>query len=294
MSARTSVSLVGLGDMGTALASAFISNSHPTTVWNRTASRADTLVARGATLASSAAACVSASELVIVCLLLNDTVREVFSGDTLKAVSGKTIVNLTNGTPSQAKDMEDLFTSNGAEYLDGGIMATPGLIGTPASFIFYSGSEAGIKRFESPLAVLGKVDYLGKSIGLAATLDTALLAGMYGAFAGAFQAMAMVRSVGLPVSKFTEEKLAPFIGNMTGLLLPIAIHVDKGEHPADGGNLAMQVAAIPNVLNTAREVGVWDGMLHPITKLMQRRVDHGGANEGLSALVDEMSLEKNE
>ncbi|MFC7722700.1 NAD(P)-binding domain-containing protein [Nonomuraea recticatena] len=37
---RTPVTVLGLGSMGTALAEAFIEAGHPTTVWNRTASKA--------------------------------------------------------------------------------------------------------------------------------------------------------------------------------------------------------------------------------------------------------------
>lgn len=34
------VTVLGLGAMGTALATAFLTNGHPTTVWNRTRTRA--------------------------------------------------------------------------------------------------------------------------------------------------------------------------------------------------------------------------------------------------------------
>ncbi len=43
------VTVLGLGALGKALATAFLTNGHPTTVWNRTADKADPLVALGAT-----------------------------------------------------------------------------------------------------------------------------------------------------------------------------------------------------------------------------------------------------
>ena len=70
------VSIIGLGAMGSALAAAFLKGDHPTTVWNRSAGKADALVARGAVRASTVADAVAASKLVVVCLLNYDTVYE--------------------------------------------------------------------------------------------------------------------------------------------------------------------------------------------------------------------------
>ncbi|CAI8817279.1 hypothetical protein EMIT07CA2_210054 [Brevibacillus sp. IT-7CA2] len=50
-----SVSVIGLGNMGVALADAFLKGGHPTTVWNRSADRAKGLVEKGAVLAGSVA-----------------------------------------------------------------------------------------------------------------------------------------------------------------------------------------------------------------------------------------------
>ncbi len=45
---RSPVTVIGLGPMGQALAGAFLKNGHPTTVWNRSAGKAEALVAQGA------------------------------------------------------------------------------------------------------------------------------------------------------------------------------------------------------------------------------------------------------
>lgn len=50
-----SVTVLGLGAMGKALAGAFRTAGHRTTVWNRTPGRADDLAAEGARVAASAA-----------------------------------------------------------------------------------------------------------------------------------------------------------------------------------------------------------------------------------------------
>ena len=72
-----SVTVLGLGSMGTSLADAFLKAGHPTTVWNRSAARADALVARGAVRAGSARDAVTASELVVICVTTYDDVHAV-------------------------------------------------------------------------------------------------------------------------------------------------------------------------------------------------------------------------
>src|SRR5688572_15625198 len=130
MSQQNHVTVIGLGAMGQALAAAFLKNGHPTTVWNRTAEKADDLVAKGARRAATVAEAVLASPVVVVCVLDYDVVREILA-PAGGALSGRAIVNLTNGTPQQARETAKWIAAQGADYLDGGIMATPPMIGEP-------------------------------------------------------------------------------------------------------------------------------------------------------------------
>lgn len=45
---RSAVTVIGLGQMGSALAATLLEQGHPTTVWNRSAQKAQPLVERGA------------------------------------------------------------------------------------------------------------------------------------------------------------------------------------------------------------------------------------------------------
>src|SRR4051794_39167938 len=93
------VTVIGTGNMGSALARAFIDAGNEVTVWNRTASKALPLAEQGARVADDAAAAVAASDVVVVCLAQYDQVEaalwEAADGDVLP---GRTIVNLTWGS----------------------------------------------------------------------------------------------------------------------------------------------------------------------------------------------------
>lgn len=97
------VSLIGLGDMGISLASTFVSKGYKTTAWNRSPAKAAPLKEKGAYLASTPTECIQASRLIIICLLDDKAVQEILPKDSF-TLSGRTIVNLTNGTPEDANE----------------------------------------------------------------------------------------------------------------------------------------------------------------------------------------------
>jgi pyrroline-5-carboxylate reductase len=89
--------VLGLGEMGSALAAALVDAGHPTTVWNRSPAKAEPLSARGAVAADTVEAAVSASPLTVACLLDDASVREVLD-PVAPSLRGQALVNLTTTT----------------------------------------------------------------------------------------------------------------------------------------------------------------------------------------------------
>lgn len=145
----TRISLIGLGAMGSALARTYISSPipHKVTLYNRTASKADPFHSLdNVTIASSAAEAITGSPLIITCLLSNSVVSSLLMDLSPEQCKGRTLVNLTNGTPDQAREL-DIQTKNlGFQtYLHGGIMVPPNLVGTSDSVILCSSSQETFK-----------------------------------------------------------------------------------------------------------------------------------------------------
>lgn len=69
------VTVLGLGPMGRALASAFLKARHPVTVWNRTPGKAGDLPDRGAVVTDSVQDAVRAGQVIIACLIDYEAVR---------------------------------------------------------------------------------------------------------------------------------------------------------------------------------------------------------------------------
>ena len=149
------VSVIGLGAMGSALARALLRDGHRVTVWNRTSAKAEPLVRDGALLAHSPAAAVTASPIVLVCVEDYKVTRSILGREEVApALAGRVLVELSSGTPQDARDAEAWARQRGVDYLDGAIMATPSQIGRPDTPIFVSGAvsrSAGVSRFSTPL-----------------------------------------------------------------------------------------------------------------------------------------------
>ncbi|HEY8479470.1 MAG TPA: NAD(P)-binding domain-containing protein [Spirillospora sp.] len=279
------VSLLGLGAMGSAIARAWLAAGYETTVWNRTARRAEPLAAEGVTVAATAAEAVAASDLVVACLLDDASVGDVLAGTDL---TGKDLVNLTTGTPGQARDRAAWAAGRGARYLDGGIMAVPPMIGKPGSgaFVLYSGSSELFTARRDALAVLADARYVGEDAGSAALHDVALLSAMTGLFAGVAHAFALMRRTETPPKEFAPL-LAEWLTAMTHYAHEVAEHLEAGDYTLGvTSNLAMMVEANKTLLRTAEEQGVSPELLTPFMTLMEGRLADGHADEGTTGVVD--------
>lgn len=279
------VSVIGLGAMGSALASGFLKRGHATTIWNRSAEKAEPLVAKGAVRAPTVVDAVVASRLVVVCLLNYDTVFDAL-GAASDALAGRVLVNLTNGTPAQARDMSKWAAERGADYLDGGIMAIPPMIGQPEALLLYSGSKTAFDAHQRELESLGTGKYLGRDAGLAALYDLALLSAMWGMYAGALHAVALVGTEKVAAREFMSL-LIPWTHAMAEGLPQMAEQIDTRDYTKDVvSNLAMQAAAYANLIEASKAQGVSTELIAPMHDLMNRGVAAGHGAADLSSMIE--------
>ncbi|MER6448400.1 dehydrogenase [Streptomyces venezuelae] len=278
--AHFSLTLLGLGDMGTALARTWLAAGHSLTVWNRTPAKAEALAAEGALVAATATSAVAANTLVVVCLLDDESVGSALDGIDL---TGKDLVNLTTGTPGEARARAAWAEERGARYLDGGIMATPTMIGVPEAggYVFYSGSHALFETHRTVLEVPSGSRFVGEDPGHAALHDVALLSAMWGMFAGISHAYALIEG-----EDIAPKDLAPLLSEWLGAMGFFVGNAAERltSHDFTSGvvsNLAMQVTGTDTMLRTAAEQGVSAELVLPYVDLLRRRLAadpaaHGG------------------
>lgn len=289
MTTRTSgavgqVTVLGLGAMGSAIAKTFIDRGYRTTVWNRTASKNAPLVAAGATAAETAAAAVSASPLIVVCLLDSTAVDEVL-GSVEGAVAGKVLVNVTSGSPAQARENERWARERGAEYIDGKIMGDPPYVGTPNIMFPFSGSRGAFDAYEPTLQVLGTIAYHGADPGAAAVEFMAQVAVAYELLIGFLHTLELVRAEGVDVGGFAE-RVAGSLAAFPPLLTSMGEAVKNGEYAPDLGPLNVQAALMDDMIDHRESIGVEAVRMREVKKLMDRRIAEGHGGQGFSSLFE--------
>ncbi|MFJ8163359.1 NAD(P)-dependent oxidoreductase [Streptomyces sp. NPDC096136] len=270
--AHRPLTLLGLGDMGTALARTWLAAGHPLTVWNRTPAKARPLAAEGAAVAARPAGAVAANTLIVLCLLDDASIGSVLDGIDL---TGKDLVSLTTGTPAEGRARAAWAAERGARFLDAGVMATPSMIGVPEAggYVFYSGSGALFDTHRATLEVPAGARFVGSDPGHAALHDVALLSAMNGLFAGISHAYALIEGEDI-APKDLAPLLSQWLGAM-GFFVGNAAERLTSRDFSTGvvSNLAMQVAASGTLLRTAADQGVSAELIEPYLKLMKERLD---------------------
>lgn len=274
------VSVIGLGLMGSALAGALVDAGHATTVWNRTRGRAGGLRAR---VAADVAEAVAASPIVVVCVLDHRAVHDVLDAAG-SAVAGRVVVNLTSGTPDQARGTAQRLTDLGAQPLDGKILAAPPAIGRGARLI-YSGSPAAHDRARTVLDRFGTGSYLGPDAGRAALYDLAMLSVLYSTLAGFHHAAALLRTEHIPAAA-----LAPMAAGLLAAvgadLADVARAVDSGDVRTEETTAAVHAMALHHLVDASRAQGIGVAVPAPIRDLLDTHVANGHGAESLAGLVE--------
>ncbi len=152
------IGFIGLGIMGHSMARNLIEAGHDVTVWNRTASRADDLVAAGAHLAASPAGVATTNDIVMVCVSDTPDVEAVVfgAGGVAEGLrSGSLIIDHSTISPAATKVLAERINELGASWLDAPISggAEGAVKGTLS--IMIGGDASDIERSRAYLEAVG-------------------------------------------------------------------------------------------------------------------------------------------
>ncbi|WP_410581171.1 NAD(P)-dependent oxidoreductase [Amycolatopsis sp. lyj-108] len=248
------ITLIGLGPMGQAMVRVLLENGHGVTVWNRTAARADGVVAAGAVRAETPADAVSASELVLLSLTDYAAMYDIL-GKAEDVLAGKVIVNLSSDTPEKTREAADWVKARGAQFVAGGVMVPAPLVGKEEAYVFYSGPTDVFEKYRDILALIGRADFLGEDVRLAQLFYQAQLDIFLTSLSVFLHASALIRSAGVPAQKFVPYAKENF-RMMDFYLEAAAEQVEKGEHPGDEANVTMMGATADHIVQASRDAGI--------------------------------------
>ncbi|GHH43822.1 3-hydroxyisobutyrate dehydrogenase [Streptomyces candidus] len=270
--------------MGSALATVLLERGHETTVWNRSAHKAQPLIDRGARLAMTPEEAIAASPVTIACVLDYEVLHAVLD-PVAGSLAGKVLVNLTSGSPEQANEAAAWARSHAADYLDGAILTTPPGVGSPEMMFLYSGSHATFEAHRPTLGSLGDPLHLGTDPGLAALYDVALLGLMWSTMTGWLHGTALVGAEKIPATAFTSVAIR-WLTAVTGFLTTYAPQVDAGRYPGDDATVDVQIATIDHLIHAAAARGIDNALPELLKSAMERAKAAGHGSDSYASVIE--------
>jgi 3-hydroxyisobutyrate dehydrogenase-like beta-hydroxyacid dehydrogenase len=249
----STIGVIGLGAMGRRIAGRLLETDHDLVVWNRTAEKADELVARGARRASDPADVSRAAEAVITMLADPDALRAVVEGP----------VGVAAGADGHTTILEMSTVGPGAiRWLRSALSAEVGLIDTPVQgslgeaesgslTLWVGGPDALVERWMPLLSTLGEPNHVGE-LGKGAATKLVTNATLVGTMTLLGETIALADALGVP-RDVAFDALAS---------TPLAAQAERRREPLASGqfprrfDLSLAAKDARLVLEAARDAGV--------------------------------------
>ena len=204
---KPTIGFIGLGLMGGPMASNLVKAEFPVTVWNRTASKAESLVKQGAKLAANPRAVALQADVLITIVSDPAALEEVLWGanGAIEGLRrGSLYIDSSTVSPDLARRVAKVCVDRGVEFLDAPV--TGGNWGAEKGELLYmiGGDAKAFDRAKPVLDVLGKKFFLlgpngaGQTVKLGMNL---ILAMQVDALA---EALAVVTAAGVEGERLVE------------------------------------------------------------------------------------------
>ena len=155
---RATVGFIGLGIMGASMAGHLLRGGHSLHVYNRTASRAEALLAAGAHWQDSPGAVAAAADVVITMVGTPDDVEAIYFGSegiVARAREGALLIDMTTSSPALAERIAVAAAARGLRALDAPVSG--GDVGAREAklSIMVGGDAEALRRAQPILALMG-------------------------------------------------------------------------------------------------------------------------------------------
>ena len=198
------IGFIGTGIMGAAMAGHLLAAGFKVSVYNRTKSKAEGLIAQGAKWCESPGACARGQDVVITIVGYPKDVEEVYlgaDGVLANAKAGAYVVDMTTSSPILAEKIYVAAREKGIHAVDAPVTGGDTGAKNASLSILVGGDESSFQALKPVFAVLGKnLVYIG-SAGAGQKAKACNQIAIAGALAGACEAYAYAKASGIDLEK---------------------------------------------------------------------------------------------
>ena len=283
------VSVIGLGNMGSALAERLLATGYKVTIWNRTESKADLLAEAGASVAKTPVEAMSMSETIIICVLGIDAVQSILSFENAaKELKGKTVIQLTTLEPDQSRGQDEWMRQHNVHYLDGGILGFPADVRKGSARIAYSGSKPVFENKRSILESFGPNSiFVGEQAGMAPLAALLVYARYYGLTFISMHTAAMAAAAGIPASKLLEltggDEKWMFMGKTMDNYVAMT---EKGDYSTSEAALELDASVHNYFIRLSKDLGVDPALHEMIDSVLTAAIKQGRGDQAIAAIFE--------
>jgi len=223
------IGFIGLGLLGLPMATNLVDAGHSLRVYNRTASKAAPLVARGVPLVTRAVDAVTTGGVVVSVLWDDAALESVVTGDGFLEKLGPDGVHVSMSTvlPETARRIAALHARHGCTYVEAPVFGRPEAAVARKLWIPFAGAPAGRERARPLLEAMGAqgIFDFGDAVGAATVVK----------LAGNFLIISAARSLGEALSLADKSGVdaRAVVEMLTTTLFPAPIYQSYGKMIAD-------------------------------------------------------------
>ncbi len=292
MTTRAAIGFIGLGIMGHGMAANLLRAGFPLTIWNRTRSRMDELMAAGARAGESPADVARHSEIIITCVSDTPDVRAVILGDAgviHGARAGSLIIDMSTISPQATREIAAALAEADLHMLDAPISGgSEGAVNGTLS-IMVGGEAAQVERARAAFESMGKtITHVGE-IGAGQTVKIVNQILVVGNMLAASEAMLMAQAGGLDLRKALQAVEAGAAGSW--MLSNRAPQVFARDF-RPGFTIDLQQKDLRLALEAAEQLGVpllATSLIHQLYKTLQLQGFGGEGNHALVKALENLS-----
>jgi 3-hydroxyisobutyrate dehydrogenase-like beta-hydroxyacid dehydrogenase len=276
--------VLGTGLMGSAVARQLLRLGCRTVVWNRTAGRAEPLLAEGAELAATPQEAMRRAD-VLFTVTATTAEMEAAVAQADEALAGKDVVNLVTATPAQARALGARVAAAGAAYISGTIQCYPSMIGGEESVIIYGGDGELWERRKALLLGLAGGSYLaGDDAGRPNVIDS----GVTGAFlftctAASLEAARYALLDGMSISEF-RALVHRYLAYLPSEIDKVLDSVEREDFTSEEAVLDIYARSLEMFSAAFANAGAPNTLMGANLTRMKRALAAGDGGQGFAAL----------
>lgn len=279
---------IGLGNMGTPMATNLLKAGHSLTVYNRTREKEKSLLDAGATSAQNPASVLAASDVVFTMLSNDAAVKSVFEGQDgllstdLSNQQGKLLIDMSTVAPDTSRYLASITEKNGLEFLEAPVSGSvkPAQDGT--LLILVGGKTENHEKAKPLFEVIGKMSiYLGgPGFGSSAKLANNYLLGLH--IQGLAEAILFAKKNGISPANMLKIINEGALGN--GLSKIKTNSILQEQFPA-----AFALKHLVKDLGLAKDAGLDSVLSTPLLNSFQQASDQGFGEEDIMAIIKSLN-----